>query len=76
MFFAVDLFPQFVGASIPSCDEGDPKEAAVRDMGCAAGVPDHPPAPPSKARANSSKWQFPKIRGTLLGGPYNKDPTI
>eukprot|EP00439_Symbiodinium_sp_Y106_P035223 s1109_g4.t1 len=40
---------QFVGASIPSCDEGDPKEAAVRDMGCAAGVPDHPPAPPSKA---------------------------
>ena len=22
------------------------------------------------------KWEFPKIRGTLFGGPYNKDPTI
>ena len=21
-------------------------------------------------------WQFPKIRGTLFWGPYNKDPTI
>ena len=21
-------------------------------------------------------WEFPKIRGTLFGGPYNKDPTI
>ena len=21
-------------------------------------------------------WEFPKIRGTLLWGPYNKDPTI
>ena len=21
-------------------------------------------------------WEFPKIRGTFLGGPYNKDPTI
>ena len=20
-------------------------------------------------------WKFPKIRGTLFGGPYNKDPT-
>ena len=20
-------------------------------------------------------WEFPKIRGTLFGGPYNKDPT-
>ena len=23
-----------------------------------------------------SIWEFPKIRGTLSGGPYNKDPTI
>ena len=22
------------------------------------------------------KWEFPKIRGTLFWGPYNKDPTI
>ena len=22
------------------------------------------------------KWDFPKIRGTLSWGPYNKDPTI
>ena len=22
------------------------------------------------------KWDFPKIRGKLFGGPYNKDPTI
>ena len=22
------------------------------------------------------KWEFPKIRGTLIWGPYNKDPTI
>ena len=21
-------------------------------------------------------WAFPKIRGTLFRGPYNKDPTI
>ena len=21
-------------------------------------------------------WEFPKIRGTLFGGPYHKDPTI
>ena len=21
-------------------------------------------------------WGFPKIRGTLFWGPYNKDPTI
>ena len=21
-------------------------------------------------------WEFPKIRGTLFGGPYDKDPTI
>ena len=21
-------------------------------------------------------WEFPRIRGTLIGGPYNKDPTI
>ena len=21
-------------------------------------------------------WEFPRIRGTLFGGPYNKDPTI
>ena len=21
-------------------------------------------------------WEFPKIRGTLSWGPYNKDPTI
>ena len=21
-------------------------------------------------------WEFPKIRGTLFGGPYNKEPTI
>ena len=24
----------------------------------------------------SLKWEFPKIRGTLFWGPYNKDPTI
>ena len=22
------------------------------------------------------KWEFPKTRGTLFGGPYSKDPTI
>ena len=21
-------------------------------------------------------WEFPKIRGTIFGGPYNEDPTI
>ena len=25
---------------------------------------------------HASIWEFPKIRGTLLCGPYNKDPTI
>ena len=23
-----------------------------------------------------SLWEFPTIRGTLFGGPYNRDPTI
>ena len=23
-----------------------------------------------------TKWEFPKIRGTLFWGPYNKDPTV
>ena len=23
-----------------------------------------------------TNWEFPKIRGTLFWGPYNKDPTI
>ena len=25
---------------------------------------------------NSRIWEFPKIRGTLFGGPYNKDPIV
>ena len=29
-------------------------------------------APPG----SSSMWEFPKIRGTLFWGPYDKDPTI
>ena len=28
------------------------------------------------AFAHQSVWEFPKIRGTLFWGPYNKDPTI
>ena len=24
----------------------------------------------------TAKWEFPKIRGTLIWGPDNKDPTI
>ena len=24
----------------------------------------------------STVWEFPKIRGTFVGSPYNKDPTI
>ena len=26
--------------------------------------------------AEASLWDFPKVRGTLFWGPYNKDPTI
>ena len=26
--------------------------------------------------ACSATWEFPKIRGALFWGPYNKDPTI
>ena len=26
--------------------------------------------------ARRSVWEFPKLRGTLFGGPYNKDATI
>ena len=25
---------------------------------------------------HGTAWEFPKIRGTLFWGPYNKDPTI
>ena len=31
---------------------------------------------PHNPKARNPKWEFPKIRGTLFGGPYNKDPTI
>ena len=24
----------------------------------------------------AERWEFPKIRGTVYWGPYNKDPTI
>ena len=30
----------------------------------------------AKLAKNKAMWEFPKIRGTLLGGPYNKDPAI
>ena len=30
-----------------------------------------PPTPKSE-----TTWEFPKIRGTLFGGPYNQDPII
>ena len=31
---------------------------------------------PGSRRGWLSKWEFPKIRGTLSSGPENKDPTI
>ena len=31
---------------------------------------------PSGVRSSGLDMEFPKIRGTLFGGPYNKDPTI
>ena len=45
----------------------------------------HPPYNDAQTRALISEvrytdptgiWEFPKIRGTLFWGPYNKDPTI
>ena len=46
----------------------------------------HPPPPPPLTEAHetvffvgdpfdSNRREFPKIRGTLFWGPYNKDPT-
>ena len=32
--------------------------------------------PPGRGYWELEKWGFPKIRGTLLGGPYNKDNII
>ena len=29
-----------------------------------------------KPQVPTPKWEFPKIRGTLFWGPYNKDSTI
>ena len=29
-----------------------------------------------RASRSSSRWEFPKIRGTLFGGPHNKDYSI
>ena len=29
-----------------------------------------------KPGKNGGKWEFPKLRGTLFWGPYNKDPTM
>ena len=29
-----------------------------------------------KPESHQGIWEFPKIGGTLFGGPYNKDPTI
>ena len=34
------------------------------------------PLGPLQIQADANRWQFPKIMGTLLWGPYNKDPTI
>ena len=33
---------------------------------------------PSETNPNPRKsiWEFPKIRGTVFWGPYNKDPTV
>ena len=31
---------------------------------------------PASRYMESAMWEFPKIRGTLFGGPYNKDPSI
>ena len=39
----------------------------------------YPGSPPHKERFLSEFeliWEFPKIRGTLFGGPYIRDPTI
>ena len=35
-------------------------------------------APGARGRVQgfSGVWEFPKIRGTLFWGPYDKDPTI
>ena len=33
-------------------------------------------AGPSPHLEDHGIWEFPKIRGTLFGGSYNKDPTI
>ena len=34
------------------------------------------PLGPLQIQADANRWEFPKIMGTLLWGPYNKDPTI
>ena len=36
----------------------------------------HMQAPYNLIHASIHTWEFPKIRGTLFRGPYNKDPTI
>ena len=37
--------------------------------------PDPLPAKRRGPQRNMHMWEFPKIRGTLFWGPYNKDPT-
>ena len=37
------------------------------------GSDNHSAAP---LEGDAPKWEFPKIKGTLFGGPRNKDPTI
>ena len=37
---------------------------------------DFMPFGPYLGSFKGAKWEFPKIRGTLFGGPYNKDPII
>ena len=47
---------------------------------CAFFIGDHATDEPSAARVGSLSgvliWEFPKIRGTLFWGPYNKGATI
>ena len=31
---------------------------------------------PIKVSVSLSMWRFPKIRGTILGGPHNKDYSV
>ena len=57
-------------------DKADERPSNKASVWVQASSLGHPAVPKISSTTFRTSWEFPKIRGTLFGGPYNKDPTI